>query len=166
MKISGVYEIINTITSDCYIGSTVDLKRRKREHFKNSTWKKESNKSLYKDMKQYGKNNFLFKPIQLCDPEELKKYEQIAIEKYNPKYNIRVAYTGLSKEEYDKKRYKENTDSIKQYYKEQADSIKQYNNQQCLYENELLTLCALKTRFSRQGIEHPTQEAKKYLIKL
>ena len=35
-----------------------------------------------------------------------------------------------------------------------------------LYENELLTLCFLRSRFSRQGIEHPTQEAKKYLIKL
>lgn len=196
MKISGVYEIVNTITGDCYIGSSVDLKRRKREHFKNSTWKKEQNKPLYKDMKQYGKDNFLFKPIQLCNPEELKKYEQAAIEKYNPKYNRYAAYTGLSKEEYDKKRYKENVDSIKQqqkqyrkentdsikqyqkqwykehsdnikqYYKEHADSIKQYNNQQCLYENELLTLCSLRSRFYRQGIEHPTQEAKKYLIKL
>ena len=75
MKISGVYQIINTITGDCYIGSSVDLKRRKKEHFKKSTWKKESNKPLYKDMKQYGKENFLFKPIQLCNPEELKKYE-------------------------------------------------------------------------------------------
>ena len=75
MKISGVYEIVNTITGDCYIGSSVDLKRRKREHFKNSTWKKEPNKQLYKDMKQYGKDNFLFKTIQLCNPEELKKYE-------------------------------------------------------------------------------------------
>ena len=196
MKISGVYKIINIITGDCYIGSTVDLKRRKREHFKNSTWKKESNKPLYKYMQQYGKENFLFKTIQLCDPKELKKYEQIAIDKYKPKYNRRDAYTGLSKEKYDKKRYKENADSIKQqqkqyrkenadsikqyykehadsikqqqkqYYKEHADSIKQYNKQQCLYKNELLTLCALKTRFSRQGIEHPTQEAKKYLIKL
>ena len=79
MKISGVYEIINTITDDCYIGSSVDLKRRKRQHFCKYCWKKEPNKQLYKDMKQYGKNNFLFMPIWLYDPEELKKYEQIAI---------------------------------------------------------------------------------------
>lgn len=59
---------------------------------------------------------------------------------------------------------------MKQYYKENADNIKQkkkqYQKQQCLYENELLSLNALRIRFSRQGIEHPTQEAKKYLIKL
>lgn len=28
MKISGVYEIVNTITGDCYIGSSIDLERR------------------------------------------------------------------------------------------------------------------------------------------
>ena len=212
MKISGVYEIVNTITGDFYIGSSVNLERRRREHFNESHWKQNQNKPLYKYMQQYGKDNFLFKPIWLCNPEELKEYEQIAIEKYNPKYNIRDAYTGLSKEEYQKKYQKqynkkhadsikqyrkqyrkENADSIKQYqkqyYKENADSIKQYkkqynkqyrkehadsikqqkkqyDNKQCLYENEILTLCALKTRFVRQGIEHPTQEAKKYLIKL
>ena len=196
MKTSGVYQIINTITGDCYIGSSIDLKRRKREHFKNSTWKKEPNKPLYKYMQQYGKENFLFKTIWLCAPEELKKYEQIAIDKYNPKYNVCAAYTGLSKEEYKKQYCKENADSIKQqrkqyrkehadsikqyykenadskkqyqkqYNKEHADSIKQYHNQQCLYENEIITLNTLSSRFSRQGIEHPTLEAKKYLIKL
>ena len=194
MKISGVYEIVNTITGNCYIGSTVDLEKRKREHFRESTWKQKPNKPLYKYMKQYGKNNFLFRPIWLCVPTELKKYEQIAIEKYNPKYNIRDACTGLSKEEYRKQYYKEkadsikqqmkqyrkeHTDSIKQYRKEHADSIKQYrkehadsikqknkqyDNKQCLYENEILTLCALKARFIKKGIEHPTLEAKKYLI--
>ena len=200
MKISGVYEIVNTITGDFYIGSSVDLDRRKKQHFRESTWRKNPNKPLYKDMKQYSQNSFLFKPIWLCDPEELKKYEQIAIEKYNPKYNVCAAYTGMSKEEYDKQYRKENADSIKQqrkqyrkehadsikqynkqynkehsdsikqynkqYNKEHSDSIKQYNNQQCLYENEILTLNALRIRFSRQGIEHPMLEAKKYLIKL
>lgn len=149
-------------------------------------------------MKQYGKDNFLFKTIQLCDPEELKKYEQIAIDKYKPKYNVLAAYTGMTIEEYMKQYRQENADSIKQYQKqyrkEHADSIKQYrkehkeeyieyrkqynkekvdsirhqqkqyHNQKCLYENEILSLGTLSTRFSRQGIEHPTQEAKKYLI--
>ena len=191
MKISGVYEIINTITGECYIGSSNNLKNRKRQHFGESNWKHNPNKPLYKDMKQYGKDNFLFKPIWLCDPEELKKYEQAAIEKYNPKYNIRAAYTGMSKEEYSKQYRKENIDRKKQYdkqyykencvdkkqyqkqhnkqyYKENADSIKQrqkqYYSQQCLYENEILTLNALKKRFARKGIEHPVLEAKKYLI--
>lgn len=198
MKISGVYEIVNTITGDFYIGSTVDLEKRKKEHFYKSTWRQNQNKPLYKDMKQYGKNNFLFKTIWLCEPYELKKYEQAAIEKYKPKYNVKAAYIEMSKEEYRKQWYKENADSIKQYnkqyYKENADDIKQkkrqyrkehmeymkqyrkehadsikqqqkqYYNRQCLYENEILTLCALRKRFARQGVEHSTIEAKKYLI--
>ena len=168
MKTSGVYQIINTITGDFYIGSSIDLKKREKEHFSSSVWKYKPNKPLYKDMQQYGKDNFLFKPIWLCDPKELKKYEQIAIDKYKPKYNVCAAYTGMSKEEYKKQYYKEHTDSIKQYNKEHADSKKQYNkqyrNQQCLYENEMLSLNALRIRFSRKGIEHPTLEAKKYLI--
>ena len=212
MKISGVYEIVNKITGDCYIGSSIDLEKRKKQHFYESVWKHNPNKQLYKDMKQYGKDNFLFKPIWLCDPTELKKYEQIAIEKYNTKYNLYAAYTGMSKKEYrkqyykqydkehadsikqqQKQYYKEHTDSIKQYnkqyrkqyYKEHADNIKQqqkqyykehtnsikqqqkqYDNQQCLYENELLSLNALSKRFAKKGIEHPTIEAKKYLIQI
>ena len=167
MKISGVYQIINTITSDCYIGSSNDLERRKKQHFCESTWKKESNKPLYKDMKHYGKDNFLFKPIWLCNPEELKKYEQLAIEKYNPKYNVKAAYTGITIEEYQKqyqKQYrKENADRIKQQKKQYN---KHYQKQQCLYENELLSLDTLVHRFYRKRIKNPTLEAKKYLIKL
>ena len=72
-----------------------------------------------------------------------------------------------------KQYYKENTDNIKQYkkqyYKEHADNIKQktkqYRNQKCLYENELLSFAALIKRFAKQGIEHPTLEAKKYLLR-
>ena len=62
---------------------------------------------------------------------------------------------------------KENADKIRQQQKEYIKQYqKQYNNQQCLYEDELLSLNALRIRFSKKGIEHPTQEAKKYLIKL
>ena len=183
MKISGVYQIVNTITGDIYIGSSVDLKRRKRKHFNENTWKRVPNSRLYKDMKQYGKDNFLFRPVWLCNSDELKKYEQTAIDKYKPKYNIRNACTGMSKEEYQKQYnkqykkehadnikqyskqyYKENATVKKQYRKEHADSIKQYHNQKCLYKNELLTLNALALRLARKGIKHSTLEAKKYLV--
>ena len=167
MKTSGVYEIVNTITGDFYIGSSIDLERRKQHHFYESYWKYEPNKPLYKDMKQYGKNSFLFKPIWLCDPSELKKYEQVAIDKYKPKYNVKAAYARMTKKEYMKQYRKENADKIRQQQKEYIKQYqKQYNNQQCLYEDELLSLNALRIRFSKKGIEHPTLEAKKYLIKL
>ena len=63
----------------------------------------------------------------------------------------------MSKEEYQKK-------YNKQYYKENTDKIKQYRKQQCLYENEILSLGTLSKRFARKGVGHPILEAKKYLI--
>lgn len=42
---------------------------------------------------------------------------------------------------------------------------KKYNNQLCVYNGETLTLDALRTRFQRAGIPHPSLEAKKYLEK-
>ena len=44
------------------------------------------------------------------------------------------------------------------------DYQKEYNNQLCFYNGETLTLRALLERFKSQGIDHPTQEAKKYLL--
>lgn len=71
------------------------------------------------------------------------------------------------------KRYREvNKAEIQQYQKqyyevnkaEKKEYKKQYNSQRCQYNGEILTLCALRTRFRRAGIKHPTIEAKKYLI--
>lgn len=58
---------------------------------------------------------------------------------------------------------------MKEHYKlhkeEYSAYSKKYNNSLCLYEGEMLTLNALGMRFRRQGIPHPTLEAKKYLLK-
>ena len=40
-----------------------------------------------------------------------------------------------------------------------------YKHQLCSYNGEILTLNALYQRFQKAGIEHPVQEAKKYLLK-
>lgn len=168
MKASGIYEIVNTITGDCYIGSTIDLYKREKQHFRESTWKQRPTKPLYKDMKQYGKENFLFKTIQLCDPTELKKYEQIAIEKYKPKYNVYAAYTGITREEYVKKYnkqyYKENADNIKQktkqYYKENTDKIKQYNKQ--YYKENTDNIKQYKKQYYKENTDSIKQQKKQY----
>ena len=59
-----------------------------------------------------------------------------------------------------------NIERKKEYQKEyQIEYQNKYHNQQCLYNGETLTLCALRMRFKRQGVEHPQIEAKKYIIK-
>jgi len=53
----------------------------------------------------------------------------------------------------------------KEYNRKQArKDMQKYRNQLCCYNGETLTLNTLSARFRKAGIEHPTLEAKKYLI--
>ena len=158
MKIIGIYKITNTVTCDFYIGSSQDVKKRWANHKCQSVWKQYPNKQLYQDMRKYGVDKFEFDILCEVEPEKLKVAEQQFIEILKPTYN-RCNAKGLNVErckEY-KKKY-EKIDKRKKYKEE-------YNNQLCFYNGELLTLCALSTRFRKAGIPHSTIEAKKYLIK-
>ena len=186
-KISGIYKITNTVTGDFYIGSSKNIKKRWTEHKCKSTWNDNPNSPMYQDMKNYGTDKFEFQVLEEVEESFLKEKEQQFIETLNPTYNDRNA-KGLDIErnkeynkEYNKsdKRKKYNkeynkSDKRKEYQKEyektekrkkyKKEYDKEYNNQLCYFNNEVLTLTALKTRFFRKGIPHPTQEAKKYLL--
>ena len=166
MKISAVYKITNTITGDCYIGSSKDVKRRWTNHKCPSSLKQHPNNQLYKDMQKYGVDKFDFEILAEVEESFLKEKEQKFIETLKPTYN-NINAKGLDverKKEYNKE-YKK-TDKYKkhqnEFYKKHQ---KEYNNQLCFYNNETLTLDALSKRFQRAGIPHPTQEAKKFIIK-
>ena len=109
------------------------------------------------DLYQYLQTNTFAVEFQLTD--DYRQLEQQFIEKYHPKYNANRANTGLCA-------YKGREAEYNKEYKEKIlEQKKQYNNQFCLFNGETLTLNALSGRFRRQGISHPTIEAKKYLIK-
>ena len=160
-KICGIYKITNTVTGDCYIGSSKDVKCRWASHKWPSTWKKYPNKQLYKDMKEYSLENFVFEILEEVEPAKLKEKEQQFIQTLKPTYNSCNA-KGLNVER--RKQYE------KQYNKEysKSDKFKEYSNkylnQLCFYNGEMLTLNALRMRFKSQGIDHPVIEAKKYLL--
>ena len=154
MKISGIYKITNTVTGDFYIGSSKDVKQRWASHKKPSIWKRCPNNPMYIDMQKYSVDKFEFQVIEEVEAGSLKETEQQFIEMLKPTYNNRNA-NGL-----DIERYKEYNKSDK--YKK---SKKEYQNQLCFYNGETITLNALRMRFYKAGIPHPTQEAKKYLIK-
>ena len=170
MKICGIYKITNTITGDFYIGSSKDIKRRCAEHKCKSRWKKYPNNQMYQDMQKFGLEIFVFEILEEVEIDSLKEMEQHFIETLKPTYNDRNA-NGWDIERYKKyqKEY-EKTDKRKKYKKEYQKSDKrkkakkEYQNQLCCYNCEVLTLHALVIRFSKAGIEHPTQEAKKYLL--
>jgi group I intron endonuclease len=73
---SGVYKITNTFNNKCYIGSAIDLTKRKKEHFSGS----HTNKILKQAMKKYGKESFRFDILMLCKPEDLLFVEQDQID--------------------------------------------------------------------------------------
>ena len=169
-KISGIYKITNTVTGDFYIGSSKDMKKRWREHKCQSTWKNNPNKQMYLDMQKYGVENFVFELLAEAEIEQLKETEQKFIETLKPTYNNRNA-NGLNIERYKetKKEY-EKSDKRKEYQKSdkgkesQKKAVNKYQNQLCCYNGETITLHALRERFKRQGIDHCTAEAKKYLL--
>ena len=107
-KICGIYKITNTITGDFYIGSSKNVKRRWAAHKWPSRWKQCKNNPLYKDMKEYGVDKFVFEVIEEVEESFLKEREQYFIETLKPTYN------NINANGFDFERYKE---SQKEYQK-------------------------------------------------
>lgn len=161
MKIAGVYRITNIITGDFYIGSSCNIKQRWANHKSPSQWKHQPNSKLYKDMSQYGLDNFIFEILE--ETSSLKEREQYWIERLKPSYNSkRAKYWNI--EQYKEVHRRCNKEWNKSHQNEYLAMNKIYYNRLCLYNGETLTLRALSLRFYSQGIRHPTLEAKKYLI--
>ena len=147
-KICGIYKITNTATGDFYIGSSNNVKRRWIDHKCPSRWKNNQNNPMYLDFQKYGLENFVFEILEVVEPDKLKKTEQQFIETLKPTYNNYRA-KGCD------------TERCKEYHNKYNNK---YYKQLCIYNGETLTLNALSKRFERAGIDHPTTEAKKYLL--
>ena len=99
---SGIYKIVNKINGKYYIGSSLDLIRRKRTHCNELTKNIHKNYNLQKDYNKHGKNNFEFIILRKVPMSCLLILEQcfLSIHKNNPLcYNIRfnvfdMPYTG------------------------------------------------------------------------
>ena len=160
-KICGIYRITNTITGDFYIGSSKNIKERWRNHKKPSKWKQYPNNPMYLDMQKYGLDKFELQILAEVESCSLRELEQQFIETLKPTYNDRNA-NGWNIE-----RLKESNKKYQKSDKGKESKRKydnKYNNQLCCYNGETLTLNALSWRFRRKGIDHPTTEAKKYLL--
>lgn len=94
----GIYKITNKITSQSYIGQSVDISRRWTEHCRVS----KADKSLIsKAIAEYGKDNFIFEVLCECNIDELDKNESYYIHYYNTitpnGYNIENSICGNSR---------------------------------------------------------------------
>jgi group I intron endonuclease len=88
-KESGIYRIINTINGKFYIGSSINVKSRKQDHFKHL---KKGNHHSYKLQNEWdeveNKDSFKFQVMIYCEELYLRKIEQRLIDDLRPEYNI------------------------------------------------------------------------------
>ena len=85
----GIYKIQNIVTNQIYIGQSINIEERIKEH-KLIPFQKNRptyNYPLYTDMRKYGVDNFTFEIILECKKEELNHFEQYFINLYDSFYH-------------------------------------------------------------------------------
>lgn len=86
-----VYCILNTITSDKYIGSTIDLRNRIWSHKSMLRRNSHHSKNLQNAWNEYGNDNFIFKLLEYVpDIKDLVEREQWWMDNEKPKYNMAI----------------------------------------------------------------------------
>lgn len=82
-KVSGIYKITNIENQMCYIGQSVDIAERWRQHIKKGIGADTPTKNkLYPALKSIGVENFTFEIIEECEPERLDEQEKFWISFY------------------------------------------------------------------------------------
>ena len=85
---SGIYQIINIVNGNTYIGSAVDFNVRWKNHIKLLRKGNHHSIHLQRAWNIYGESSFKFQILFTCIKEELLSYEQYFINKESPAYNI------------------------------------------------------------------------------
>ena len=79
----GIYKITNIHTGQCYIGQSVDLRNRLRDHIKAGLGIGATNNRFYTEMKNVGPEAFMYEIIEECDRSKLNERERYWINFYN-----------------------------------------------------------------------------------
>ena len=93
----GIYKIQSKIKPErCYIGSAVDIKRRRYGHLATLNNRIHKNPKLQAHYNKYGKEDLDFSILISCNKEDLIKHEQFFIDSLNPWFNIcKIANSSL-----------------------------------------------------------------------
>jgi group I intron endonuclease len=81
MKI-GIYKIENTATNKVYIGQSINIDRRFKDH-RQSLKTLTCNDKIKVDAETYGNEVFVFNIIELCEADRLDSREGYYVKKYN-----------------------------------------------------------------------------------
>lgn len=91
---TGIYIIRNIVNNKVYIGQSIDIERRWKEHKRKYQYENErKNSYLYNAIYKYGIESFSFDILEECDKDKLNEREIYYIQKYestnhNKGYNI------------------------------------------------------------------------------
>lgn len=72
---SGIYKIVNRVTGECYVGSTVNFYKRKHTHFSLLRSGKSHSLRLQASFDKYGESAFAFEVVERCTKELLHEKE-------------------------------------------------------------------------------------------
>ncbi len=86
--ISGIYVIENTSTGHRYVGSAVNVDRRRSHHYAAMRRGEHRSVVLQRAFNKHGEDTLRFRVLLLCEPHNLLMYEQRAIDAFAPEYNI------------------------------------------------------------------------------
>jgi group I intron endonuclease len=84
---SGIYSITNTVNGKQYIGSSVDMKNRRRAHLNCLRKGIHKNPMLQAGFNKYGEDAFSFNTLIICHEDGLAYYEKRMISFLHPAYN-------------------------------------------------------------------------------
>lgn len=91
---SGIYKITNIENQKCYVGQSVDLSSRWRQHIKRGVGAETPTRNkLYSVMYEIGPENFTFEVLEECDKSRLDEREKFYIDFYQAKeygYSIKT----------------------------------------------------------------------------
>lgn len=118
---AGVYLISNNVNGKCYVGSTVHLDQRRREHFSRLANNKHINAHLQNAYNKYGREAFDFEILETIDiddniKDKLLKREQFWVDNLKPEYNVLLvagSNLGYHHTEETKKKISESTTGVK-----------------------------------------------------
>ena len=90
----GIYQILNKVNNKRYIGSTVNLYKRKHQHLKELKNNKHGNRFLQRSWNKYGADAFELTTLIKCAEKDLFFYEDLIVKGYKSNdpdfgYNLR-----------------------------------------------------------------------------
>lgn len=166
MKRIGIYKITNLRTKKFYLGSSVNIDHRWRQHKCLLNKNKHHSAKLQASWNKYGAAAFVFEVLLECKPNDIIDVEQALLIELNPAYNIsaiagRVEMTSEVKKkisEATKQRYKRYDGlTLKEYCTQRGANWKQVYRRLargCTIEEALAPVDTLRTKEGARRLDY------------